>query len=154
MARSIKFTEPGISKFFDKSTESCFSLSTTAAEKRKTFRIDKRSNATITKIKVDGCLIKTSQNKCDFVFVIESTQDVIFVELKSEDVGHAYEQIVKTIEYFKGFVDLDKEQIEGCIVSSSLPRLANLKFQNLILKFKKEHGKSLSRYTNQCIKQV
>ena len=154
MGKSNKFVEPGINKFFDNSTQICFSLGTTAYEKRKTFRIDKKGIATITKVKVDGCLIKTSQNKCDFVFVVEDTQDVIFVELKSEDVNHAYEQIVRTIEYFKGFVDLEKGQIEGCIVSSSLPRLANLKFQNLILKFKKEHGRSLSRYTNQCIKQI
>ena len=149
-----KFNSPGIRRFFDRSLLECFSNSTVASEKRKSFRIDNKTGVEVTKVKVDGCLIKSMQNKCDFVFVVENSQQVIFVELKSEDVNHAYTQIVKTIEYFKGFVDLDKGQIEGCIVSAALPREANLKFQNLIAKFKKEHGKILSKDTNQGIRNL
>ncbi|MFC6225975.1 hypothetical protein ACFP2F_22215 [Hymenobacter artigasi] len=154
MAKLAKFTMGGIDKFFHISTHGCFSNSTTATEKNKTFRIARKPNDWVTRIKVDGCLINGNIIRCDFAFVLEDKQSIIFVELKSEDINHAYDQIVNTIAFFKSFMLLDKQQIEGCIVSSSVPRHANLKFQSLVAKFKKEHGTSLSKHTNQCIRGI
>ena len=150
----MTFTASSIQQSFDQSQQTCFTNSHSASEKGKTYRINRLKNEQIIKIKIDNCLITSQQNKCNYAFIIENTKSIIFVELKSEDIGHAYIQIIRTIEYFIKIIKLEKNQIEGCIVSSSVPRHANLKFQSLVARFKKEHGKDLTKHTNQCIRNL
>ncbi|UPL48160.1 hypothetical protein [Hymenobacter sublimis] len=134
--------------------EACISHSTVAKEKNKTFRIECNNKLKVFKIHIDGCFIKGKQIRCDYAFIIPENNTYFFVELKSEDIEHAFNQIIETINHFNKIQRLDKNNIEGYIISSSVPTSANLKFQELIIKFKKFHGKSLARYTNQGIKTV
>ena len=137
-----------------KSFEECFeSATSTPREKGMQFKIIKRTNPkeNFCRIKVDDCLIKdNSIKKCDYVFVRCSNNDFYFVELKRRNkVVEAYEQIIRTIEYFKeNKFNVTKDNTYGFIASAGIPTYANLKLQKLQANFKKDYGKELKKGTN------
>lgn len=123
----------------------CFSNSTVASENRRKLTLELKSKGknSVCKIKVDGCLIKDQETKkCDFVFVICPEERFLFVELKGTDINQAVNQILATIRYFQEKTKIVKDQIEGFIVASSVPK-ANQTWRNHISRFKAKTGKSL-----------
>jgi hypothetical protein len=69
------------------------------AEHGKQFTIQNENKISVKQVKVDGCLIKDERKRCDYLFEIEKKSLVIYLELKGKNVGHAYEQLVSTIEF-------------------------------------------------------
>lgn len=66
-------------------------------ENRSILKIHNRKRITLSRRQVDGCLISTGI-KCDWMLVDEASDTEIYIELKGCDVGHAVEQICKTVE--------------------------------------------------------
>lgn len=102
-------------------------------ENKKTFRIKNNNQKTITVCRVDGCLIKGDEIKCDFMFVVE--QEVLFlVEMKGGDHVHALRQIITSGEVLKisNFAGLKK----SAIVGSPSPKAAS-SYQNEQVKLAK-----------------
>lgn len=57
-----------------------------------------QSNVFLTKIKVDGALIKSGE-RCDYAVDAEA-KDIFLIELKGSDISHACSQILATFYYF------------------------------------------------------
>lgn len=85
-------------------------------------------NAARRKVKVcrvDGCMIKSEQKKCDFLFIVDS-ELAIFVELKGQDRTRALYQIIESAETLNS-KDFQGE-VQSFIVTSSTPK-ADTKYQ-------------------------
>ncbi len=95
-------------------------------------------------MKIDNCLIKNNEKKCDFCFLREKNSEFYFVELKGTDISRAYEQIESTINYFKIKIpeNFAKEKRFGYIVSKAVP-LSSQKLKTLKNNFAKSLGKTL-----------
>jgi uncharacterized protein YjbI with pentapeptide repeats len=126
-----------ISQFAD-----CCEKSKVASENGKRFEII--SKEIFTKLKIDGCLIKSQQTeKCDFGFIRHSNNDFYFVELKGKDIQKAYNQIVSAIaELENNLIIVPKNKRFGFIVSSKVPK-AGIDINNLKQDFLKNYGKKL-----------
>lgn len=132
---------------FDASEDCVKSNVLQAKENGVKFRIQptKGSNNAFCRIQVDGCLIRErGREKCDYWFrhcKEEATQDY-FVELKGSKIKKGFDQIIETIKQAreKG-ITLQHKNIYGIIVSSSVPKAANV--QNLKDLFKKKYGVNL-----------
>jgi len=122
--------------------EDCFENKTAATEKGKTFRIEcKDKSEQFCRIHVDGCFVMdNNSNKCDYIFVRCKTEDVYYVELKGQDIGHAYEQIVETISvHFPS----PKEKNYGFIIASKVTPSFNRIIAKKKEEFQKRHGVKL-----------
>jgi hypothetical protein len=80
-----------------------------AEEKGKKYRLVNESGYIISKMKVDNCIIKEGQRKCDYLFsTSDKIKKVVFVELKGGSLVHAVRQISETIKHlnedFNGFI--------------------------------------------------
>ncbi|MBB5436930.1 hypothetical protein HDC92_000594 [Pedobacter sp. AK017] len=110
----------------------CFSISTVAEENGKRFAFNNTSNKTICKAKVDNCLI-TDQTvkKCDFLFNIQEDGKYYLVELKGQSIDVALKQIERTYDIVNKNIKTTPDKYTGIIVSSAVPKAANLKYANL-----------------------
>lgn len=62
------------------------------------FIFDNRSSDSLTKYRVDGCLITDEGAKCDFLLLNCSKSESFFIELKGSDLIRAVEQIDRSID--------------------------------------------------------
>lgn len=138
-----------------KNSKEFFSLGTVCTQKNKTFKIEfsKNYREDITRIVIDDGLIKDKKKKCDFLFIRCQSNHYYFVELKSEDIEHAYNQIENTISIFNSILHLRKNLIYGFIVSTGVPK-AQQRIQKLKESFRKNLGVSLTVSTNQHIERI
>jgi len=110
----------------------CFSTSTAASEKGKTFRFDNSHDKTVCRVRVDGCLIiSTATKKCDYLFHVLEDAGYYLVELKGTDVEQAVEQILQTFEQVNARIKAKPQQYTGVIVSSSVPAGTQQRFRKL-----------------------
>jgi hypothetical protein len=77
----------------------------------------------IKKVKVDGCLIKGSGLKADYIVSKPRVIDVI-VELKGADVYHARDQIIATLPFWRSYPPFST-RVAGLIVCSRSPMSAS-----------------------------
>jgi hypothetical protein len=77
----------------------------------------------IKKVKVDGCLIRGSGLKADYIVSRPRVIDVI-VELKGADVYHARDQIIATLPFWRSYPPFSTK-IAGLIVCSRSPMSAS-----------------------------
>lgn len=124
----------------------------TARENNKCFRIicDDSLRANIVKVQVDGCLI-SDQNvkKCDWLFVIEDSKGLIFVECKGNNVLHAISQIRNTLKLTKPIIELSLKRLAVVIPSKVAPAL-NTTIQTEMKKLKHEYGITLFIKNREC----
>lgn len=84
------------------------------------------------KIQIDGCAIKYGE-KCDNLLKVGKAKEQgpeYYVELKGEDVGHALEQIKRTIQTIHN----DRSPVMAFIICTNVSPALNTKIQ----KFKKQ----------------
>ena len=75
--------------------EICFKHATSAKENGKHFRINTQKK--VCRVKNDGCLNNSqTEKKCDYIFKVCDTNEVVLVEFKGEDVDAAVSQVVAT----------------------------------------------------------
>lgn len=117
-APSIKFQERGKSIIFEN-------------DKRRKFQ----------KIVVDGCQILDGA-RCDYLLVDKKTGDEYFVELKGMDVGHALEQLDRSIKQLSDLRNKTKTTRAFIISSSCSPRLTS-KIQRYKKAWKCQYNASL-----------
>lgn len=112
---------------------------TQAKENGKTFRIKNNSNKYIKICRVDGCLIKDSIKKCDFLIQIGSDKNVnevlFLAEMKGTDQVHALRQIISSAEILN--IKLLSGEKKSAIIGSSTPKTTS-KYQNELLKLSKK----------------
>ncbi len=96
----------------------------------------------VRKIKVDNCLIKGEQERCDYLFEIEENCTlVIYVELKGKNIEKAYSQLMATIQLL-----LNKHQNckkYCCIISSRTPPQIRTTLQAMRVQMLKKYGAKL-----------
>jgi hypothetical protein len=90
----------------------------------------------VDKILVDNCQI-TSGVRCDFLVKLDKRE--YFIELKGEDIKHAFEQLTRSISIL-GSVEC---QLRKCFIISSRSPLASPQIQNVRLQFKKKYNSDL-----------
>lgn len=110
-----------------------------AEENKRKLVIENPSSKPITKITIDGCVVKDASPRCDYMFEIGlPTEKIIYLELKGCDVEKAFTQLCATIDRFPA----PKGAVKEChIVASRVPK-AGPKVQTLkvqMLKHKKSH---------------
>ncbi|MDN5199817.1 hypothetical protein QQ008_00545 [Fulvivirgaceae bacterium BMA10] len=93
------------------------------------------SRNTVKKIKVDGCQITTGI-RCDFL-VIETNKNEHFIELKGQNIKHAFEQLKRSIQL------LSESDKKTCYVICSKSPLTSAQIQNEMLNFRKLHNSKL-----------
>ena len=91
---------------------------------------------TINRIKVDNCQIIDGV-KCDFLVTYEKIEN--FIELKGENIKHAFAQIIRTITML-GNKNLQNRN--SYIISSRSP-LSSTEIQNQRIKFKRKYNSTL-----------
>lgn len=107
---------------------------------------------TLSKYRVDGCLIKDDDSKCDYLLLNCTKEVSYFVELKGSDLIKGVEQIVRSIDMlhkdFKGY------SVEARIVLTRVNTidLKSTKLIRLESKLKKLNGK-LIKQTQQLIEK-
>jgi hypothetical protein len=129
--------------------KNCFEHATTAKEKGKRFRINTQKK--VCRIKNDGCLNDNqTEKKCDYIFKVCDTNEVILVELKGGEIDTAIAQIIAT--YHKLLTVLKKEKHTYCayIVSSGVPNAAEQKFRQLKEKYKRDINLNIDKKHFKC----
>ncbi len=122
----------------------------TATEKNKTFEIKTENRSNYCRIKIDDCIIKAEQKKCDYLFVETQKECFIFVELKGGEIGTACEQICQAIDYFIN-KSVQMKYKRAYVISSSVHPKADIVFSKYKEKLKEKYGIILKRYTKQHI---
>ncbi len=90
----------------------------------------------VKKIRVDGCQIVDGV-RCDFLVTYTQTEN--FIELKGEDIKHAFDQIIRTIMILG---DKRCRKRNSYIISSRSP-LSSPEIQNKQLLFKRKYQSTL-----------
>ncbi|WP_461641383.1 hypothetical protein [Labilibaculum euxinus] len=103
--------------------------------KRKIIFINKNRD-NVDKITVDDCQI-TSGLRCDYL--VKHAKKEYFVELKGEDIKHAFQQLARSIS----ILGSDDCQLRKCFVISSRSPLASAQIQNVRLQFKRKYSSDL-----------
>lgn len=94
---------------------------------------------TVTKIQVDGCLIKDqNQNKCDWLVMANAVEH--FVELKGADLSHADKQLSASIERLS--TNTKQGDKYALMIVSRVPR-AGVNVQTLQAKYRKRYNAKL-----------
>jgi len=133
----------------------CFDDSTVAKEKGKEFRINNKSQKTICRVHIDGCLIYDNRGKrCDYFFKICEMEQCFLVELKGSDVNEAVKQIIHTFDFINRKLKLPPKNFEGIIVSSGIPRAAEQKFRTLKEKCFKEKKLKIYKESRKCQRTI
>jgi len=105
-------------------------------EKKRKIVFYNPSRISVSKIIVDGCQI-TKGVRCDFLVTYGETEN--FIELKGEDIRHAFEQLIATINVLG---DENCVNRNSYIISSRCP-LTSPEIQNKKLLFKKKYNSNL-----------
>ncbi len=116
----------------------CFNNSTVANEVGKRFAFNNTSNKSICRVRIDDCLITGPRKKCDFLFKVVELGKYYLVELKVVKINEGVEQIISTFDIINEKIGAPPEAYSGIIVSSSVPRAADLKFRKLLEKYYRE----------------
>jgi hypothetical protein len=66
---------------------------------------DNRSADSLTKYRIDGCLIADTGARCDFLLLNCTKQQSFFIELKGSDLLRAVEQIDRSIDLLLGSIN-------------------------------------------------
>lgn len=106
------------------------------AEDRRKIIFNNRAHHKVDRIIVDNCQI-TDGIRCDFL--VKHNKNEYFVELKGEDIKHAFEQLKRSI-LILGSDDCIKRY--SYVISSRSP-LASAQIQNIRLLFMKKHKSML-----------
>jgi len=109
---------------FKKCTETIYHKIITVEENKRKFIIKNNNAKKVNRVKVDGCLIGTQEEKCDYLFEIYDKVNivlVIYVELKGKDIKKAYDQLVSTIKYCQEKHNEVKKK-ECYVVASRVPK--------------------------------
>jgi hypothetical protein len=118
----------------------CIELSTDSKikceENKRKIIFDNRKREIVEKIIVDGCQI-TEGVRCDFL--VRHKKREFFVELKGEDIQHAFDQLKNSINLL-GSGDC-KER--NCYVISSRSPLVSAEIQNIKLQFIRKFNSQL-----------
>lgn len=112
------------------------------AENGRSFRLHNPQKRQIDEVKVDGCLMPDTKERCDYLFAItEPEMCVYYVELKGKDVIKAVSQINSTIEYTQSrFMNYRK----ACyVISSRVAPAMTPAIQVAATKLKKRHNAGL-----------
>jgi len=126
----------------------CFSQSNVAKEHGKEFRVTTKQG--LCRIKNDGCLNKSNEEqKCDFIFKACATHHILLVELKGGDIHTAMQQIIATYRKISPVLK-GGHSFQGHIVSSTVPRAAELRFRQLKEKCLREHKLNISKQHFKC----
>lgn len=99
----------------------------------------------LTKYRVDGCLIKDDDSKCDYLLLNCTKEISYFVELKGSDLIQAVEQIDRSIDILHK--DFKEYSVEARIVLTRV-NTTDLKSSKLIRlesKLRKLHGKLIKK---------
>ncbi len=106
---------------FEKCTEIRKDKIIVVEEKGRKFELINEDSKLIGVVKVDDCLIDDHRERCDYLFeIMKPISDVIYLELKGEDIQKAYNQLVETLGYCR-----DRHlNISKCchIVASRVPK--------------------------------
>ncbi|MCO3935654.1 hypothetical protein [Pseudomonas aeruginosa] len=103
--------------------------------------INNNSRQTMSKVRVDGCVVTDNSLRCDYLFELgQPMEKVIYLELKGRNVEHAYEQLCATVTRFSvRHRNLEKE----CrIIASRVPRMGT-RLQQMKVEMLKKYGASL-----------
>lgn len=100
---------------------------------------------TLSKYRVDGCLIKDEDTKCDYLLLNCTKEVSYFVELKGSDLIKAVEQIDRSIDILHK--DFKEYSVEARIVLTRVNTtdLKSTKLIRLESKLKKLNGKLIKR---------
>ena len=105
-------------------------------ENKRKIIFNNKNRVSAEKITVDNCQI-TSGVRCDYLVRHEKKE--YFVELKGEDIKHAFEQLARSIT----LLGSDDCQLRKSFIISSRSPLASAQIQNIRLKFKKKYSSDL-----------
>lgn len=101
------------------------------AKSASSYKVENLSAKNYEVIKIDGCVFKSDETKCDYAMRVKDEKDIFFVELKGSDNNKGLEQLYQTIintkDYFSGY----KKQVRLIVSKAEAPRNLN---QNLISK--------------------
>ena len=109
----------------------CFDASPVAKEGGKRFAFANAGKKTICRVKVDNCLIKDTQKKCDFLFKVLELEKYYLVELKGVNIDDGVKQIISTYKAVNEKIKAAPQSYSGIIVSSSIPSSAHQRFRKL-----------------------
>ncbi len=94
----------------------------TAKEEGKTYTLNNQGDFEIAKVKIDGCVLKDANKKCDWMFLVED-EIVIFVELKGSDVNGGLKQLHDTYFRLKNNLRYRNFRFRICVgEKNSVPR--------------------------------
>lgn len=138
--------------------EKCFDNLLHCEENKRKFSIElpKKSTETFCRARLDGCIIDKNApiERCDFMFLRCSNEDIYFVELKGSNIPKALAQIKSTIGYTRPKLNFQPDQITGFIVCSRCP-LTSVEVQKLKKEFKeKKYGKTLEVHSREWTHKV
>lgn len=105
------------------------------------FSIENNNLHQIDQIQVDGCLLSSKDEKCDWAFKIDSKNKVIYVELKGSNIKKAISQIDSTLEKTMNFFKNNEK--ECFIISSRVPAISH-EIRVAKLKFNRDYSASLN----------
>jgi len=120
----------------------------TVKENGMTFSVINNSRRIVCVIRVDGCLIDDSRERCDYAFEIDDPfRSVIYVELKGGDIAKAFSQLTSTLDHRHARHGRSKR---SCfIVASRVPR-AGPKVQILKVNMVRLYNAQLYVYTTKA----
>ncbi len=98
----------------------------------------------VIKVKVDGCEI-TKGLRCDYLFLANDVEH--FVELKGQDLNHAYKQLRSTI---KQLSKSPKHQKKVSFIICTRSPMSAASIQNERVKFKRDFGSDLIVKSSPC----
>jgi hypothetical protein len=92
-------------------------------ENRKSILFKNANNRTFIKVQVDGCQIIEGE-RCDNLLVNVENGDEYFIELKGTDVGHALQQLDRSLEILSDKSDKNKKVSVFIISANVSPKLS------------------------------
>ncbi len=102
----------------------------TCEENGRKFILNNKSKLLLTKIKVDGGLVKEGE-RCDFAIDAES-KEIFLIELKGIDKPHACSQIYATFNYFLKNFNSEKWHARIILSKNRAPKLISNEEKRLI----------------------
>lgn len=110
-------------------------------EGKRSFIVQNEGRKKFLKVRVDGCQI-VDGCKCDFLLVNVETGDEYFVELKGKDIGHALEQLDRSLNLLSDKMNTDKRTCAFVVATSVSPKMTT-KVQKYKIKFKRTYNSGL-----------
>ena len=108
----------GVNELFQRCSDVSYNRIVVVEEKGKKFLINNPDGQIIIKVKVDGCVVTDSSERCDYIFEIgKPVQLAFFVELKGAKIKKACSQLYTTLSRFNDRYSSVKK--EAYIVASN-----------------------------------